>query len=101
VSLDKLETDPKDVFVYLDGGLKAPDKFINQETIIKGDELHPVISCASIVAKVARDKIMTQYAAEYPQYGFETNSGYGTATHMKALKKYGLTPIHRKTFIHL
>lgn len=90
-----------DLFVYLDGGLKAPEKFKNQQTIIKGDELHPVISCASIVAKVARDNVMANYAKDYPQYGFETNSGYGTGAHMKALKKYGLTPIHRKTFIHI
>lgn len=101
VSLDKLSLDSKDVFVFLDGGLKAPDKYINQETVIKGDELHSVISCASIVAKVARDAIMAKFALEYPQYGFETNSGYGTATHMAAIKKYGFTPIHRRTFIHL
>jgi ribonuclease HII len=86
-------------FIYLDGGLKAPVEYTNQETIIKGDELHPVISCASIVAKVSRDKIMTNHAKEYPEYGFEKHSGYGTKAHYEAIKKHGPTPLHRKTFL--
>lgn len=90
---------PYNVSVYLDGGLKAPKEYINQETIIKGDELHPVISCASIVAKVSRDKIMENHAKEYPEYGFEKHSGYGTKAHYEAIKKYGVTPLHRKTFL--
>jgi len=88
------------LFVYLDGGLHAPSEYINQETIIRGDELHPVISMASIVAKVTRDNVMTKYAKEYPEYGFEKHSGYGTKAHYEAIKKHGQTPIHRKTFIH-
>lgn len=88
-----------DLFVYLDGGLKAPDKFINQETVIKGDEIHLVISCASIVAKVARDAIMDKFSKDYPEYGFDKNSGYGTAGHIEAIKKHGLTPVHRKSFL--
>ncbi len=99
VSLLKIANNPNDVFVYLDGGLKAPEQFIYQETVIKGDELHPVISCASIVAKVSRDKVMESYAKEYPEYGFENHVGYGTKAHYKVLKKNGLTKIHRKTFI--
>jgi len=86
--------------IYLDGGLKAPSEYIHQETIIRGDELHPVISMASIMAKVFRDKIMTNYAKEYPEYGFERHVGYGTKAHNEAIKKHGQTPIHRKTFIH-
>lgn len=86
--------------IFLDGGLHAPAEYINQETIIKGDELHPVISMASIIAKVSRDKIMTDYAKEYPEYGFEQHVGYGTKAHYEAIKKHGQTPIHRKTFIH-
>ena len=86
--------------IFLDGGLHAPVEYINQETIIRGDELHPVISMASIVAKVTRDNVMTKYAKEYPEYGFEKHSGYGTKSHYEAIKKYGQTPIHRKTFIH-
>lgn len=92
---------PDDCKILLDGGLKAPDEYINQETFIKGDEDYPQISFASIVAKVSRDKIMANYAKKYPEYGFETNSGYGSSAHMQALKTHGLTPIHRKTFIHL
>jgi ribonuclease HII len=86
--------------VYLDGGLKAPVEYINQETIIRGDELHPVISMASIMAKVSRDRIMMNYAKIYPEYGFESHVGYGTKSHYSAIKKHGQTPIHRKTFIH-
>ena len=86
--------------IFLDGGLHASKEYINQETIIKGDELHPVISCASIMAKVSRDKIMTNYAKIYPEYGFEKHSGYGTKAHYGVIKKYGQTSIHRKTYIH-
>jgi ribonuclease HII len=99
-SLLKVTKDPKEVSVYLDGGLKAPEQFIYQETIIKGDELHPVISCASIVAKVSRDSLMDTYAKEYPDYGFENHSGYGTKAHYYAIKKYGQTKLHRKSFLH-
>lgn len=86
--------------LMLDGGLKAPKEYIFQETIIRGDELHPVISMASIVAKVSRDRVMTNYAVEYPEYGFEHHAGYGTKAHYEAIKKHGQTKIHRKTFIH-
>lgn len=86
--------------IYLDGGLHAPSEYINQETIIRGDELHPVISLASIVAKVSRDRIMINYAKIYPEYGFEKHVGYGTKAHYSAIKTHGQTPIHRKTFIH-
>jgi len=90
----------EDIFIFLDGGLKAKNEYINQQTIIKGDELHPVISLASIVAKVSRDKIMEKYSKEYPEYGFEKHSGYGTKVHYEAIKNHGQTPIHRKSFIH-
>jgi len=86
--------------IFLDGGLHAPKEYINQETIIKGDELYPVISMASIIAKVTRDSVMTNYAKEYSEYGFEKHSGYGTKAHYDAIKKHGQTPLHRKTFIH-
>ena len=86
--------------IFLDGGLHAPKEFINQETIIKGDELHPVISLASIVAKVSRDRVMCNFAKQYKEYGFDKNSGYGTKAHYEAIKKHGQVPIHRRTFIH-
>lgn len=91
---------PVSLHIFLDGSLHAPKEYTNQETIIKGDELHPVISCASIMAKVTRDKIMTNYSKTYPEYGFEKHSGYGTKAHYEAIKKHGQTPIHRKSFIH-
>ena len=90
----------ENLFVFLDGGLYAPKEFVNQETVIKGDELHPVISLASIVAKVSRDKVMEIFAQKYPEYGFDKHMGYGTKAHYDAIKKHGQTPIHRKSFIH-
>lgn len=86
--------------IYLDGGLHAPSEYINQETIIKGDEIHPVISLASIIAKVSRDKVMYDYAKKFPEYGFDKHVGYGTKAHYESIKKHGQTPIHRKSFIH-
>jgi ribonuclease HII len=85
--------------IYLDGGLKAPSEYKNQKTVIKGDELHPVISCASIVAKVSRDRLMDDYTKEYPEYGFENHAGYGTKAHYDAIKKHGVTVLHRKSFL--
>lgn len=99
-SLNKLKLNEDEVFVSLDGGLKAPDKYINQMTTIKGDELHPIISLASIVAKVSRDNVMYSFAKKYPVYGFDKHVGYGTIAHYRALQKHGLCPIHRKSFIH-
>lgn len=98
-ALARVSPEATNVFVYLDGGLKAPDAYTNQETTIKGDELYPVISCASIVAKVSRDAVMTKFAVEYPDYGFEKHSGYGTKAHYNAIKKHGISPIHRKSFL--
>lgn len=66
--------------------------------MIKGDAKSNSIAAASIVAKVFRDKLMDDYDKIYPQYGFPRNAGYGTKEHVEALKKYGPTPIHRKTF---
>lgn len=85
--------------IFLDGSLKAPAKFTLQETIIKGDEKVPVISAASIVAKVNRDKYMEEQGKLYPAYGFEKHKGYGTSAHIAAIKKHGISVIHRKTFL--
>lgn len=86
--------------IFLDGGLHAPKEYTNQETIIRGDELHPVISLASIMAKVSRDAVMAKYAKVYPEYCFDKHVGYGTKAHYEAIKNHGQTPIHRKSFIH-
>lgn len=69
------------------------------KTIIKGDALVYEISCASILAKVTRDRIMTEYDKIYPAYNFKSNKGYGTPYHIQSLRKYGPCEIHRKTFI--
>jgi len=69
------------------------------KAIIKGDAKSYNIAAASILAKVHRDRLMREYAKIYPQYGFEKHKGYGTAEHIKALKEFGATPIHRPTFI--
>jgi ribonuclease HII len=89
-----------DIFVYLDGSLKALPEY-PQETTINGDELVPIISLASIAAKVLRDRLMIEVAKKYPLYGFERHKGYGTALHYEMLEKYGLCAIHRRSFIHL
>lgn len=85
--------------VLLDGGLRAPAQYENQETIIKGDEKELAIALASIVAKVARDKRMVALAKKFPAYGFEKHKGYGTRAHYAAIKKHGSTPHHRKSFL--
>jgi ribonuclease HII len=86
--------------VLLDGGLKAPEEY-EQETIIRGDATVPIISLASIAAKVTRDRLMLQLAEEYPEYGFARHKGYGTALHYESLKKHGPCAIHRRSFLHL
>ncbi len=98
--VNALATDSALVHVLLDGSLKAPPEY-SQETIINGDELIPLISLASIAAKVSRDRLMLDLAKKYSEYGFEKHKGYGTKAHYEALKKYGLCDIHRRSFIHL
>ncbi len=97
-SVLKLNLDKEKAKVFLDGGLFVSPDFI-QETVIKGDENIPVISLASIVAKVLRDEKMSEYANDYPEYLFEKNKGYGTKAHLDAVKKFGLTELHRKSFL--
>ncbi|MCC7004917.1 ribonuclease HII [Candidatus Nomurabacteria bacterium] len=90
---------PKNYYILLDGSLSAPKEFINQKTIIRGDDKEKIISVASIVAKVKRDKLMTKLSKIYPNYGFEIHKGYGTALHYKKIKKFGLSDIHRRSFL--
>ncbi len=100
-SLKKLSCPPPETLVLLDGGLRAPEEYIYQETIIKGDEKEPVISLASIAAKVLRDRKMVVLAKRHPQYGFEKHKGYGTVAHYEAIARFGILSIHRKSFLHL
>ena len=88
--------------VRLDGLLKAPEEYKSAgwrtKTIIKGDEKDVFIACASIIAKVRRDRLMCRLAKKYPQYGFEIHKGYGTKLHRKLIIQNGLSPIHRVYF---
>ena len=72
---------------------------VHQEAIIKGDVKSLSIAAASIIAKVTRDRIMLEYHRQYPWYGFDRNKGYGTKAHYQGIGAYGITPIHRKTFL--
>jgi ribonuclease HII len=89
---------PFDAEILMDGSLKAPIKYKNQKTIIGGDESEPIISLASIVAKVRRDKVMQNLDKKYPKYHFDSHKGYGTERHRKAIAKYGLSEVHRRSF---
>ncbi len=72
---------------------------IPQKAVIKGDAKVLAIAAASIVAKVTRDRMMVEYAKEYPWYAFESNKGYGTAAHYEGLREHGICPIHRRSFL--
>ena len=85
------------VHVFLDGLLHAPLQY-EQETIIHGDALVPIISLASVVAKVRRDRLMRRLARSFPNYGFEQHKGYATKQHYVAIERFGLCAIHRKTY---
>lgn len=97
--LNKLNLEAESCLIKLDGGLKAPKEFTKQETIIRGDEQEPVIALASICAKVIRDKWLLNLAKKYPEYSLEKHKGYGTKSHYEALKKFGISPIHRRSFL--
>ena len=97
-SLKKLEIDPADCEVRLDGGLKAPAEYEKQKTIIKGDEKESVIAMASIAAKVTRDRLMVRLDNKFPGYGLAGHKGYGTAAHVSAIHRLGFSDIHRRSF---
>lgn len=86
--------------LLLNDAVTIPQIPVKQVGIIKGDGRSLSIAAASIMAKVTRDRLMTEYAVLYPEYGFEKNKGYGSEEHRRALKQYGPCPIHRHTFIH-
>jgi ribonuclease HII len=85
-------------FVLVDGGFKIPNYSVEQESVIRGDELFFSIAAASIIAKVTRDRLMEKFHEQYPQYSFNKHKGYGTKLHLESLKKYGPCPIHRFSF---
>ena len=105
IALNKLATsttdfNAQDVAIKLDGGLKAPKEYLNQETIIKGDDKELVIGLASIMAKVTRDKYMEEIAkkSDFMVYFFQKHKGYGTKAHREAILEYGLSVEHRLSF---
>ena len=85
--------------ILLNDAVTIPEVSIKQVPIIKGDAKSISIGAASIIAKVTRDRLMIEYDKVFPEYGFASNKGYGSEAHINALKKYGPTPIHRRSFI--
>jgi len=83
--------------VLIDGN-RMPSLPCSAETIVKGDGKSLSIAAASVIAKVTRDRIMVDLNIRYPGYGWDRNAGYGTAEHLDALKRLGVTPHHRKSF---
>ncbi len=97
-AIDALSIRPQMILV---DAVHIPDIGIPQVGIVKGDAKSISIAAASIVAKVYRDRLMTEYDALYPEYKFAQNKGYGTKEHMQALHEIGMSPIHRKSFVHI
>lgn len=83
----------------IDGNRKPPQIDIPCRTIVKGDALSMSIACASILAKVSRDRFMLELDKQYPEYSFARHKGYGTQLHIDMLRKYGASPVHRKSFL--
>lgn len=94
-AVQQLATVPE--FVLIDGRFLLP-MTLPQQPVIKGDSLSHSIAAASIVAKVSRDRWMTELAARYPEFSFECHKGYGTKKHLAAIREHGLTPLHRRSF---
>ena len=95
-AIDNLKYKPD---LLLNDAVTIPGVSIKQVPIIKGDAQSISIAAASIIAKVTRDRLMVEYDQVYPEYGFASNKGYGAKAHIEAIKKYGPTPIHRRSFI--
>jgi len=91
----KIETS----YIIVDGSKTIPLRKKNIQRIKRGGLYHYSISAASVLAKVTRDRLMKEMAKKYPDYGFDRHVGYGTKLHMKNIQKYGLCPIHRKSFL--
>ena len=85
-------------YALIDGNRLPKNWSLPTKAVIKGDHLSLSIASASILAKVTRDRLMTEMAHLYPQYGWEKNAGYGTKEHIEAIEKYGITPFHRRSY---
>ena len=96
LAIDGLAIRPE---VALIDGNRAKDFGLPVRTIVKGDSLSASVAAASILAKVTRDRLMEEYDAQYPQYGFAVHKGYGTKRHYEALREFGPCPIHRQSFL--
>ena len=96
IAVSKLPVQPD---LMLNDAVTIPGLTMKQISIIKGDAKSASIGAASIIAKVTRDRMMVEYDSIFPEYGFASNKGYGTAAHIAALKELGPTPIHRRSFI--
>lgn len=99
IAIEKLNIKPE--YILTDALDNIDTLNIPYVSVKQGDKNVYSIACASIIAKVTRDRIMLDYAKKYPNYSFEKHKGYGTKIHYEALKEYGLSPIHRKSFVHL
>jgi ribonuclease HII len=93
-----LKLKKKPSLILIDGNKLPELKNYNLRYIIKGDQKISCISAASIIAKVSRDRFIVTLSKKFKNYGWETNSGYGTKEHLRAIKKFGITKFHRKTF---
>ena len=94
-AVEQLVVTPDEAWV---DGNRAPELAVPAKAIVKGDQLHPCISAASVLAKVARDRFMTALHEQPPDYGFASHAGYPTAFHREALKAHGPSPWHRRSF---
>lgn len=95
-AVEGLEISPD--YAIIDGN-RAPNLEIPTETVVKGDGKVMSVAAASIIAKVSRDRFMLKMAEQYPEYQFEKHKGYGTRLHYEMIEKYGVSPIHRKSFL--
>ena len=96
-AVNGLDTTPS--IALIDGNRIPPQLGVEARCIVKGDALCESIACASILAKVARDRYMRQLGEQYPEYNFAKHKGYGTAEHIAALRQYGASPVHRLSFL--
>lgn len=97
-AVEELATAP--AFALIDGNRTPAGITIPCQTVVKGDALSASIAAASILAKVSRDRYLLELDKQYPEYGFAKHKGYGTPAHYAALRSYGMSPVHRKTFLH-